>query len=212
MSVFSSALQRVESRTIESVRGTVALAVGLAIEADGFAAPLGAMATIKARHNGPVDAEVVGFRGRRTLLMPLGNARGIAGGDPVELKHARASVPAGESLLGRVVDALGNPMDGLPRPSNTVMRDVFADPPDAMSRPPIHERISTGVRAIDSMFTCGRGQRVGGAGWAGPRSPRTAAPRPRHRTPRRRRPSRSFGGDAGSGQRERRRGRRDLFR
>jgi flagellum-specific ATP synthase len=161
MSVFSSAMQRVESRTLETVRGTVALAVGLAIEADGFAAPLGAMATIKARHNGPVEAEVVGFRGRRTLLMPLGNARGIAGGDPVELKHARARVPAGESLLGRVVDALGNPMDGLPRPSNTVMRDVFADPPDAMSRPPIHERISTGVRAIDSMFTCGRGQRVG---------------------------------------------------
>jgi flagellum-specific ATP synthase len=161
MSTFAAAIQRVQARGVESVRGTVTQSVGLAIEADGLAAPVGACARITTRDSRPVEAEVVGFRHGRSLLMPLEDARGVSGGDRVELVQFRAAVPAGESLLGRVLDALGRPMDGLPPPANTVQRPVFADTPDPMSRTPIHERMDTGVRAIDAMFTCGRGQRVG---------------------------------------------------
>lgn len=161
MNIFAAARQRADSVSIDVVQGAVAQSVGLSIEAEGVSAPLGAMARITTRAGHAIETEIVGFRGRRSLLMPLSHPQGIAAGDQIRLHAPGARVPAGPSMLGRVVDAMGRPLDGLAAPRHTVMREVFADPQDPMKRPPIRDRIVTGVRAIDAMFTCGRGQRVG---------------------------------------------------
>ena len=162
MSLFLEAAHKVEGMMLAQVAGTVSQVVGLTIEADDFAVPVGALARIRLRHSRrDVEAEVVGFHHDHALLMPLGEARGISRGDPIELVHARAQIGVGDALLGRVLDALGNPLDGKPAPRTQAMAEVFASPPDAMKRPPIRQALTTGVRAMDGLFTCGRGQRVG---------------------------------------------------
>src|SRR4051812_15598952 len=115
------------------------------------------------RHSDPVPAEVVGFRDSRTLLMPLGEMHGIGPGNSVTASGSQLRVPVGEELLGRVVDALGRPMDGLDGEAfePVAMRSTTAAPPAALSRPPISERVSLGVRALDALVPCGRGQRLG---------------------------------------------------
>ena len=112
MSLFTQARERVLSMVPARVLGTVADVVGLTIEAADFAAPLGAMARIERRQGGALMAEIVGFRHGHTLLMPLGDMRGVARGDSVELLLTQARMATGEGLLGRIVDALGRPLDG----------------------------------------------------------------------------------------------------
>ena len=122
------------------------------------------------RNRDAVSAEVVGFRDGRTLLMPLGELHGIGPGTRVLATGAPFRVAVGESLLGRVVDGLGIPEDGLPR------RSAQASGPGparcsparrsprrraALSRPRIRERVGLGVRALDGLVPCGRGQRLG---------------------------------------------------
>ena len=161
MSLFTQAKERVTSLVPARVVGTIADVVGLTIEAADFAAPLGAMARIERRQGGALMAEIVGFRHGHTLLMPLGDMRGVSRGDSVELLLTQARVATGEGLLGRIVDALGRPLDGKSAPLLYTTREVFADAPAAMGRPPIRKPLLTGIRAIDGLFTCGRGQRVG---------------------------------------------------
>ncbi|MCC6574557.1 MAG: FliI/YscN family ATPase [Planctomycetes bacterium] len=162
MTIFAETINRLDGILLAAISGSVAQVIGLTIEADDFCVPVGALARIHRRHGaGSLEAEVVGFNHDRAILMPLGEGRGIARGDSIELVHARARVGVGEGLLGRVLDALGNPLDGKPAPVATASRDVFGSPPAAMKRPPITQPLTTGVRAIDGLFTCGRGQRVG---------------------------------------------------
>jgi flagellum-specific ATP synthase len=115
------------------------------------------------RHSRPVPAEVVGFRNSRTLLMPLGEMHGIGPGTAVTATGEQLRVPAGQGLLGRVVDALGQPIDGLDDTTllDCDMRSTTAPPPSPLSRPPIDERVSLGVRTLDALVPCGRGQRLG---------------------------------------------------
>jgi len=108
----------------------------------------------------PVPAEVVGFRDGRTLLMPLGELHGIGPGTRVLATGASFRVPVGEDLLGRIVDGLGLPDDGGPAVRG-LARSTLAAPPAALSRPRIRERVGLGVRALDSLVPCGRGQRLG---------------------------------------------------
>jgi len=108
-----------------------------------------------------LDAEVVGFRDGRTLLMPLGEPAGVGPGQTVVAAGQALRVGVGESLLGRVLDGLGRPMDGRPAPAGCRPRAVEAAPPDPLSRPPIDRPLSLGVRAIDALMPCGRGQRLG---------------------------------------------------
>src|SRR5205807_5592858 len=113
------------------------------------------------RNNPPVPAEVVGFRDSRTLLMPLGEMHGIGPGNAVTATGEQFRAVVGDQLLGRVVDALGRPLDGVAEPIRGPRRSTTASPPSPLERPAIRDRISLGVRALDALVPCGRGQRLG---------------------------------------------------
>src|SRR5262245_54843483 len=110
---FAQALQRArETRVVES-RGRVVQLIGLVIESEGPLAAVGEVCRIEsARNDGSTRAEVVGFRNNRVLLMPLGEVRGIHPGSEVAALGTPLQVPVGEGLKGRVIDGLGNPLDG----------------------------------------------------------------------------------------------------
>jgi flagellum-specific ATP synthase len=142
--------------------GLVSNLIGLIIEATGLQAEVGEVCLVGAeRDRTPVSAEVVGFREGRTLLMPLGELQGIGPGTKVLASGAPFQVCVGPNLLGRVIDGLGMPLDGLPAPVAMGARSTIAAPPNAMSRPRISERVGLGVRALDGLVPCGRGQRLG---------------------------------------------------
>jgi flagellum-specific ATP synthase len=156
-------LDAVHRADLHARHGRVSNLIGLIIEATGVEAEVGEMCWVETgRHSRPVPAEVVGFRDARTLLMPLGEMHGIGPGHAVTASGSQLRVPVGEELLGRVVDALGQPMDSLDdEPLPDAFRSTLAAPPAALSRPPISERVSLGVRALDALVPCGRGQRLG---------------------------------------------------
>ncbi len=144
-------------------RGRVADLIGLIIEATGLAVEIGEICLVgDGRHRPAVSCEVVGFRAGRTLLMPLGELHGIGPGTAVHPTGSPFRVGVGEPLLGRVLDGLGTPLDGRAAPVDGVAwRKATATPPDALSRPRIDERVGLGVRALDALVPCGRGQRLG---------------------------------------------------
>jgi flagellum-specific ATP synthase len=142
--------------------GRVSELIGLIVEATGLEAEVGEVCHISTgRRREPVPAEVVGFRAGHTLLMPLGDMNGIAPGRTVTATGDAMKVPVGDDLLGRVVDGLGRPIDGMPDMSNSPLRSTVGSPPDPLSRPRITDRVRLGVRAIDGVIPCGRGQRLG---------------------------------------------------
>src|SRR5215203_4301367 len=141
--------------------GRVSNLIGLILEVTGLEAEVGELCYVEAgRTRPPVPAEVVGFRESRTLLMPLGEMAGIAPGRAATATGRQFEVPVGNDLLGRVIDGLGNPLDKLD-PLEGTPRSTMASPPDALDRPHIEDRVSLGVRALDSLVPCGRGQRLG---------------------------------------------------
>jgi flagellum-specific ATP synthase len=141
--------------------GRVRDLIGLVVEASGLEAEVGELCHVEAgRRREPVPAEVVGFRAGRTLLMPLGELHGVAPGRRVTATGESLSVATGEELLGRVLDGLGRPLDGAPL-ATLRARPAIAPPPPALERPRIDERVALGVRALDALVPCGRGQRLG---------------------------------------------------
>jgi flagellum-specific ATP synthase len=142
--------------------GRVSDLIGLIVEATGLEAEVGEVCEIATgRGRAPVPAEVVGFRKRRTLLMPLGELHGIGPGNVVTATGEPVRVPVGDELLGRVLDGLGRPLDqGEELPDGRV-RSAAGGPPDPLERPRIRERVGLGVRVLDGMVPCGRGQRLG---------------------------------------------------
>ncbi len=136
-------------------RGRVLQVVGTVIEAELPGVAVGELAAI-----GSTLAEVVGFRENRALLMSLGTVDGIAHGSPVEVQSQVLSVPTGPGLLGRVIDPMGNPMDGRPLSGCPFRRPLSASAPDPMRRQVISKPLETGVRVIDGLLTLGRGQRI----------------------------------------------------
>ena len=142
--------------------GRVSDLIGLVIEATGLQAEVGEVCLVNGdRGHDPVPAEVVGFRGQRTLLMPLGEMEGIGPGTTARATGSSFRIRVGDDLLGRVIDGLGDPLDGMPRADGGRPRSTAASPPDALSRPRIEERVDLGVRALDALVPCGRGQRLG---------------------------------------------------
>ena len=142
-------------------RGRVSDLIGLIVEASGLEAEVGEVCLVAAgRSREPVPAEVVGFRDGRTLLMPLGALHGLAPGHAVTATGRPVSVPVGVELLGRVVDGLGRPLEG-EEFSGRELRAIEASPPDPLQRTRITEQVSLGVRALDALVPCGRGQRLG---------------------------------------------------
>lgn len=159
---FGSALSRL--RRIDPVRvsGRVTDVIGLVIEGNGPGLPIGGLCTIEGRHGGSlVPAEVVGFRKNRVLLMPLGDVSGIEPGNRIVVSRERQFVPVGARLLGRVVDGLGTPLDDAGPLELEHQVPLHGRPINPLERAPIREPLELGVRAIDAMLTCGRGQRLG---------------------------------------------------
>jgi flagellum-specific ATP synthase len=154
--------RRLQDEDLARRRGRVRDLIGLIIEATGLSVEIGEICLVGDGRDRPaVATEVVGFRGGRTLLMPLGELRGIGPGTAVHPTGSPFGVPVGEQLLGRVLDGLGTPLDDLGELEQTARRRATAEPPDALSRPRISERVGLGVRALDTLVPCGRGQRLG---------------------------------------------------
>lgn len=143
------------------VTGRVAEVVGLVIESNGPNSRIGDLCLIHTEQDGIVRAEVVGFRGDRVLLMPLGELAGVRAGNLVEATGHCLRVPVGPELLGRALDGLGEPMDGLGPLNCDARYPIWAAPPNPLQRKMIEKPLATGVRAIDGMLTLGQGQRVG---------------------------------------------------
>ncbi len=197
--LLSRAASALAGADLARCHGRVSNLIGLIIEATGLQAEVGEVCLVGAdRNREAVPAEVVGFREGRTLLMPLGELQGIGPGTKVLPTGAPFRVPVGAHLLGRVIDGLGAPLDGLGRVTGEAdaghaseagqegqasqagqegqgrqgghtdqigarpgFRSTIAAPPSALDRPRIRERVALGVRALDSLVPCGRGQRLG---------------------------------------------------
>ncbi|MBI5105378.1 MAG: FliI/YscN family ATPase [Solirubrobacterales bacterium] len=146
--------------------GRVSDLIGLIVEATGLEAEVGEVCDVRVGRNRDggwetIPAEVVGFRSGQTLLMPLGEMHGIGPGDVVTATGRQVSVAVGDHLLGRVLDGLGNPIDGGPPLDGSPVRPIVASPPSPLERPRIEDRVTLGVRALDTLVPCGRGQRLG---------------------------------------------------
>jgi flagellum-specific ATP synthase len=163
--LLASAARALREADLARRHGFVSNLIGLIIEATGLEAEVGEVCLVGTdRERAAVYAEVVGFREGRTLLMPLGELHGIGPGTRVLATGAPFRIAVGPGLLGRVIDGLGLPIDGRPaQPSapGEVARSTIARPPGALSRPRIDERVGLGVRALDGLVPCGRGQRLG---------------------------------------------------
>jgi flagellum-specific ATP synthase len=141
--------------------GKVAQVVGLVVESAGPQVSVGELCYIHTGARDPVPAEVVGFRGSRVLLMPLGDVEAIANGHEVVATGAARRVPVSMDLLGRVLDGLGRPIDG----KGPVLPDadypIWRTPPHPLQRQRITTPLHFGVKALDGTLTCGKGQRIG---------------------------------------------------
>jgi flagellum-specific ATP synthase len=156
------AARAIRSGDLAKRRGRVGDLIGLIIEATGIEAEIGELCMVgDGRREPPVPTEVVGFRSGRTLLMPLGELGGIGPGTPVVPTGSPFRVEVGEALRGRVIDGLGRPLDGRGPIIAEEWRSTTAPPPDAFTRPRITDRVGLGVRALDTLVPCGRGQRLG---------------------------------------------------
>ena len=141
--------------------GSVVRTEGLTAAVAGFPAPVGALVEIERQTGGSVTGEVIGFRGDITVVFPLGDISGVRYGNRVQLRATSRVLRVGSQLLGRVIDAYGRPIDHLPRPYLPDRMPASGRKPSAVDRPRIDTPLSTGIRAIDGLLTCGRGQRVG---------------------------------------------------
>jgi len=154
--------ERLEQLDPYRMNGRVIQVIGLVIEANGPEAQIGELCHIHvSRHADPVAAEVVGFREGSTLLMPVGEMRGIAPGNEVVATGHPLRVGVGTGLLGRVVNGAGEPLDGKGPIELEEWRSLHADPPSPMTRPRIDEQLELGVRAMDGLIPCGKGHAAG---------------------------------------------------
>jgi len=144
-----------------AIRGRVSKAVGMLIDASGIQAHVGELCELVTPGEPPLLAEVVGFRNNTAILTPLGPITGISALTEV-LPTGRGHVcPVGAGLLGRVLDALGQPIDDLGPLKTRTQLPVHREPVSPLARRMIEAPLPTGIRAVDSLLTLGEGQRVG---------------------------------------------------
>jgi flagellum-specific ATP synthase len=147
--------------------GRVVEANGQTIEAEGPLCSVGECAEIVDRNGVRHRAEVIGFRGRHVLAMPLEATQGIRYGDTVRAMGVTPGIAVGEEMKGRILNALGAPLDGLPPSRMAELWPLDGVVPRPMEREPICEALQTGLRVLDGMLTVGRGQRIGIFGGSG---------------------------------------------
>lgn len=143
------------------ISGRVVQVIGLTIEAVGLDCQIGEICKIQTRRDEVVLSEVVGFRNSTTLLMPLGDMEGIQPDSRVYPQGTVFRAPVGNELLGRVLDGIGDPIDSGGPLGDLQTMAINNSAPHPMERQIIKEPLVTGVRAIDGMLTCGKGQRMG---------------------------------------------------
>ncbi|WP_432400571.1 flagellar protein export ATPase FliI [Wukongibacter sp. M2B1] len=162
MSFVMKYLNGMEKANLLKFSGKVSKLVGLTIESQGPAVEIGEVCYIHPLKGGePIKSEVVGFRNETVILMPLGDMGGIGPGSLVVATGHSLMVSVGQHLLGRVLDGLGNPLDGKGIVSAKSRYSVDNAPPNPLLRDKITEALSLGIKAIDGLLTCGRGQRMG---------------------------------------------------
>jgi len=160
-SLLAAQLDAVESSMPFGVIGQVQAVSGMTIEAGDLSLPLGSLCKICSGGGKSSTAEVIGFRHDRTVLMPLSATAGVSRGDRIHNLSAAPRIWCSEQLLGRVLNGFGEPMDGKGPLHFCESRRIDGRAVAPMQREPIRRAISTGVRAIDGLLTCGLGQRVG---------------------------------------------------
>ena len=147
--------------------GRVVQASGQTVESEGPLCSVGESCEVVDRAGTRHAAEVIGFRGTNVVSMPLNATQGIQYGDGVQALGAPPSLAVGEQMQGRILNALGDPLDGRAAPRVRAMWPLDGAAPMPMEREPIREPLQTGIRVIDGMLTVGRGQRVGIFGGSG---------------------------------------------
>ena len=159
-SVLSPYRDRLQTISPFRVSGTVTEVTGLLVASRGPWLPVGGVCKIYPLGGAePVMAEVVGFRQEETLLMPLADLRGVGPGSKVVVLAKEAHYQVGEELLGRVIDGLGRPIDG----KGVIVADsypIYTSVSNPLEREEIHDPLDMGIRAVNGMITCGKGQRV----------------------------------------------------
>jgi len=141
--------------------GTLVRLVGMTLEARGIMAPLGALCEIEGNSGNKISAEVVGFNDQTLFLMPFTEPIGIGPGAAVRVLANSSEARLGDALLGRVIDAFGQPLDGGPVPDCPDKLALLGLPLNPMERGPINQILDVGVKAINGLLTMGRGQRIG---------------------------------------------------
>lgn len=154
---------RLENINTIKVWGKVTRIIGLVVEGYCPHASIGSLCQITPldKNATPVYAEIVGFKDLRALLMPLGDLRGLGPGSLIRVVKDTATIKVGNNLLGRVIDGMEQPHDGLPEPLLTEEMPLYASPPGPMQRQNITDTLDLGIRAINGLITCGMGQRMG---------------------------------------------------
>ena len=159
-----AALARAARRAAEAAAprrtGQVTRVVGLNFEVDGVQAAIGDAVTVFGS-GGALAGEVVGLGDTGLVCMPFGDLRGLRAGDTVEAAGRPPEVPVGWPLLGRVLDGLGRPIDGGPSVDDLDHAPVEGEPPHPLERGRVDTPVRLGVRVLDTLLTCGRGQRIG---------------------------------------------------
>ena len=160
--MFRELIPQIRSAETMSRTGKIENIVGMSIEASGGRAAIGDICRIYSNESGgQIPAEVVGFKNDHILLMPYANMSGISAGNFVRNTGKRLTLPVGPFLRGRVINALGQPIDGLEPFGRGDTFSIDSSYINPMTRPPIRERMEFGVKAIDSLLTIGKGQRIG---------------------------------------------------
>jgi len=144
-----------------SSQGRVTKIMGLALEVDGLKVAIGDVCEVRTTKGEFLDVEVVGFSSQAAYMMPLTRITNIVAGALVRPKKRNIEVPKGMSLLGRVIDGIGNPIDGKGELLNEEFIPIEGEIINPLNRKPISETLDVGVRAINGLFTVGKGQRMG---------------------------------------------------
>lgn len=159
---FTPYYNALDSTPLVKMHGKVTQIIGLTIESEGPSVQMSELCHVYRKNSlEPVRTEVVGFKGNRVLMMPIDDMTGIAPGCEVRATGKPLTVKVGPKLLGRILDGLGNPIDGKGPLEYETEYPVLNDPPNPFTRPTIKRVMPLGVRVIDSLLTFGRGQRVG---------------------------------------------------
>ena len=157
---FASYMAGAEAADLTRSCGIVQEVIGMVIEGLGPGVPVGGICSVEVKGSGILQAEVVGFRKNRVLLMPLGDMRGIEPGSKIWVTDQEARVGVGEGLLGRILSGTGAAIDGRGPLNPSGQYPLYAEPLNPMERPRIDSPVDVGVRAVNSCLTLGKGQRI----------------------------------------------------